>query len=60
MGWKMSCYERPKVFGKKCSGHGISPSINMDVMLVPGLRLHTSASDPIADGRNGSVYPTVA
>jgi hypothetical protein len=45
-GWKMSCDKGPQVFGKKCSGHGISPSTNTDAMLVPRLRLHTSAIDP--------------
>ena len=29
MDWEMSCYKRPKVFGEKCLGHGISPSWNM-------------------------------
>jgi hypothetical protein len=45
MGRKMSCYKRPQVFGKKCSGHGISPSTNTDAMLVPGLGPRTSAID---------------
>jgi hypothetical protein len=34
MGRKMSCYERPKVFGEKCLGHGISPYRNTDVILA--------------------------
>ncbi|MDQ1811734.1 hypothetical protein RBA41_00280 [Massilia sp. CCM 9210] len=43
----MSFYKRPKVFGKKCSGHGISPAANTAVILMPGLRPRTSASAPL-------------
>lgn len=42
---QMGFYKRPQVFGKKCSGHGISPSTNTDAMLVPGLWPRTSAID---------------
>jgi hypothetical protein len=35
MGRKMSGYKGPQVFGKKCTGHGISSSTNTDAMLVP-------------------------
>lgn len=44
---EMGFYKRPQVFGKKCSGHGISPPTNTDAMLVPGLRPRMSAIDPI-------------
>jgi hypothetical protein len=43
----MSCYKRPKVFGKKCSGHGISPSGNTAATLAAGLRPCTSTIDPL-------------
>lgn len=43
---KMSGYKRPRVFGKKCSGHGIDPVANTLGILMPMLPLRTSATDP--------------
>jgi hypothetical protein len=35
VGWEMICNKRPEVFGKKCLGHGISPSGNTVAILRP-------------------------
>jgi hypothetical protein len=45
MGWKVSRDKRPEVFGNKCLGHRISPSMITDAILVPELSLRTSAVD---------------
>jgi len=45
----MSCYKRPKVFGEKCLGHGISPSGNTAAILAAEALPCTSAIDPRAD-----------
>jgi hypothetical protein len=42
----MSCYKRPKVFGEKCLGYGISPYGNTDAILAAELRPFTFAIDP--------------
>ncbi len=57
---KMSCYERPQVFGKQCSGHGINPFTNTDVMLAPGLGSHTSAFDPLRTFARSSILSSFA
>ena len=43
MGREMCCYERPKVFGEKWLGHGISPSRNTVAILAADVRPCTSA-----------------
>jgi hypothetical protein len=46
MGHEVICYKSPKVFGKKCLGHGISRSVNTAVILAVDLPPCTSAIDP--------------
>ena len=46
VGREMGCNERPKVFGKKCLVHGITPSANTAAILLLGLSPCTSAIAP--------------
>jgi hypothetical protein len=50
MGREINYYKRPKVFGEKCLGHGISPW-NTAAILASKLMPSTSAIDC---GRNGN------
>ena len=44
---EMTCCVRPKVFGEKCLGHGISPSGNTAAILATELRPCKSDIEPL-------------
>lgn len=46
VGQELDCYERQKLFGKECWGHGITPPANTAAILMLGLRLSTSVTAP--------------
>ena len=53
---KMSFYKRPKVVGKKCLGHAISPAVKTAVILCPDcshVPPHTPAD---STGRRNTLY----